>query len=102
MSFLITHILFPRQEKPPRNQEQDYEELLEKVTVGVFIIRENSFKYANHTFCRFLDYTLEELQDIDPLEIINPHDKRSLEEAIEFGPEETNSSSFNDVIMLNT
>ncbi len=50
-------------------------DLIERIGVGIYIIQEKKFIYASPSFLAISGYTLEELQDKHPLDLVHPDDR---------------------------
>lgn len=50
-------------------------DLIERIGVGIYIIQERKFIYASPSFLAISGYTLEELQDKFPLDLVHPDDR---------------------------
>lgn len=50
-------------------------DLIERIGVGIYIIQEKKFIYASPSFLAISGYTLEELQEKHPLDLVHPDDR---------------------------
>ncbi len=70
-------------EQKLKESEEKYRSLVENSLVGVYIIQGNSFKYANHQFCKIFGYEPEEiLGKISPERMVHEDDKEFVKQNI--------------------
>ncbi len=70
-------------EQKLKESEEKYRSLVENSLVGVYIIQGNSFKYANHQFCKIFGYEPKEiLGKISPERMVHEDDKEFVKQNI--------------------
>jgi PAS domain S-box-containing protein len=73
-----------RIEEDLREAEKKFRDLAEKSIVGVYLLQDGIFKYANETLAEILGYTTEELTDkMGPIDVVLPEDLPLLEKNVQ-------------------
>ncbi len=72
-----------RAEEALHESEAKYRDIVERSLVGVYIIQDNLFRFANKRYCEMIGYAPEEVVDkLNAIEITHPDDRKTVEENI--------------------
>ncbi len=66
-----------------RSSQKKYKDLAEMSLVGIYVIQDDRFRYANPEFCNIMGYDREEIIGKKYLDLVAPEDRKIVREGVE-------------------